>query len=458
MDDCDENTEKRRYKMKKLYKIEIKETISDIVEVEAESSSEAEYEAGEEYYNGKHILDGVYPQNRELICKDISSPFYISQKRKEEIFNRLFEYVFEHCKDEKDYYNALKNIIGLTDSEMTTLGIEVTRQVTAVESLKENEVIFEDEIMFENDNKINAYIPLYYINIFEKFNIHENVDTEYNMYLNYDTERDKSTIIIIEKQDKGYIEYQYETSESENDILKEKLNNYCIEMYGHTINRVDSLKIENDKIDEINLLFNTENKEKVVKSMEYNFFAIESMEDVNLIDANYFKEKDIDKRFSILKEIFINKYDEFIEYFEDIPKNVKDDISEEKKIISRINNKEETFSQYEMDRGITYMLQDGRFFQFYKAENGFSFTLFDENGRVEDGGLKLYKAFEVELSYLPKNYILEELSKMISPSYNLKIIKDKEHIRLENGLTDEAIRELRNSKLIKKQTIENEII
>ena len=221
--------------MKKLYKIEIKETISDIVEIEAESSSEAEYEAGEEYYDGKHILDGVYPQNKELICKDIESPSYISEERKEEIFNELIDYVCEHTVDEKDFYNALKNIIGLTNEEMTALDIEVTRELIAIEPIKSEEIVFEDGVLINDDCSLNAYVPLYYIDIFKKFNINEKENVEYNLYLNYYKDKDKSIISIIEKNEKRDIEYQYETSDSENRMLKEKLNKYCIDISGQTI-------------------------------------------------------------------------------------------------------------------------------------------------------------------------------------------------------------------------------
>ena len=221
--------------MRKLYKIEIKETISDIVEIEAESSSDAEYKAGEEFYDGKHILDGIYPQNKELTCKDIESPSYISEKRKEEIFDELIDYVSEHTIDEKDFYNALRNIIGLTNEEITELGIEVTRELIAIEPLRDEEIVFEDGIMVSDDRSLNAYIPLYYIDIFKKFNIKEKEDVEYNLYLNYYRDEDKSIISIIEKNEKRDIEYQYEASGPENSMLREKLNNYCIEISGQTI-------------------------------------------------------------------------------------------------------------------------------------------------------------------------------------------------------------------------------
>lgn len=221
--------------MKKLYKIEIKETISDVVEIEAESSSEAEYEAGEEYYDGKYILDGVYPQNKELTCKDIESPSYISEKRKKEIFNELIDYVHEHTVNEKDFYNALKNVIRLTDEEMTALDIDVTRELIAIEPLKDEEIVFEDGIMVEDDCSLNVYIPLYYIDIFKKFNIKEKEYVEYNLYLNYYKNEDKSIMSIIEKNEKRNIEYHYEVSIPENNMLKEKLNKYCMETTGKTI-------------------------------------------------------------------------------------------------------------------------------------------------------------------------------------------------------------------------------
>ena len=56
---------------------------------------------------------------------DKSSPQYISDKRKQQIFDNLIDYVFEHTTDERDFYYSLRDIIGLTNGEMTQLGIDV---------------------------------------------------------------------------------------------------------------------------------------------------------------------------------------------------------------------------------------------------------------------------------------------------------------------------------------------
>ncbi len=220
--------------MKKLFNIEIKETISDIFEIEAESSGEAEYLAEKGYYDGEYILDGLNEQKRKFNCIDINSPMYISNQRKEQILTELLDYVFEHSTDEKDYYNSLKNIIGLTDSEMTELGIDVKRQLKEITPLQSSEIEFEDELLIE-DEKINAYIPLYNIDIFEKFNLKQREDSEYNLYLDYDIQKEKSNITIIEKNDVGDIEYEYETSDVENQMLKEKLDKYCMQRYKQSL-------------------------------------------------------------------------------------------------------------------------------------------------------------------------------------------------------------------------------
>lgn len=158
-----------------MFNIEIKETISDIVEIEAESSEEAEYLAEKGFYDGDYILDGLNEQKRNFSCIDINSSMYMSNQRKEQIVTELLDYVFEHCKDEKDYYRVLKNIIGLNENEMTLLGIDVTRQLKAVTLLQDSEIEFEDEILDENDT-INAYIPLYSIDPFEKFELEKKKD------------------------------------------------------------------------------------------------------------------------------------------------------------------------------------------------------------------------------------------------------------------------------------------
>ena len=56
---------------------------------------------------------------------DKSSSQYITDKRKQQIFDNLIDYVFEHTTDEKDFYYSLRDIIGLTNGEMAQLGIDV---------------------------------------------------------------------------------------------------------------------------------------------------------------------------------------------------------------------------------------------------------------------------------------------------------------------------------------------
>lgn len=53
---------------------------------------------------------------------------FITEQRKEEIFNHLMDYVFEHCSDDKEVYNTLTNIIGLNDEEIEELGIVFDEQ------------------------------------------------------------------------------------------------------------------------------------------------------------------------------------------------------------------------------------------------------------------------------------------------------------------------------------------
>lgn len=220
--------------MKKLFNIEIKEKISDIFEIEAESSEEAEYLAEKGFYDGNNILDGLNEQKREFSCTDIESTRYISDDRRKSIFWELIGYVREHSIDEKDYYNALKNIIRLTDCEITELGIDVKRQLIEITPLQSSEIEFEDELLNEDD-KINAYIPLYNIDIFDKFVIKKQEAFEYNMYLDYYKDENKSIITITEKNDTKYAIYEYETSTVENEMLKDKLEEYCKSKYNQNI-------------------------------------------------------------------------------------------------------------------------------------------------------------------------------------------------------------------------------
>ena len=200
-------------------------------------------------------------------------------------------------------------------------------------------------------------------------------------------------------------------------------------------------------IDKLNELFETENKEKVIKSIEYNFYAIESMYATTLIDTNCLKEEDLNEKFNLLKEIFLNRFNDFDE-MKDLIKNIKEDLKDEKKLIEMIKKGEECFSQEEMQTEITYKLKDNSFFQFHKSEDGFYFDLFDKEGNLQDGGVKLYRFFEIELDKLPKKYILKELYNMISPNSNLKnIVKT----RLEDGLSEEDIKKLAISYKIEEK-------
>lgn len=223
--------------MKKIFNIEIKETIKDTFEIEAENTEEAEYLAEKGYYDGKYILDGMDAGSRDISFTDTNSPHYISDKRKQKIVDKLIDYVSEHTTNEKDFYNELKNIIGLTNSEITELRIDVKREVIAKEPLQESEITFEDELIIEEDT-INAYIPLYYIDIFDKFSIEKREYFEYDLYLDYNIMTDKCLINIIEKDDSNYIQYQYEPSVEENRMLREKLNEYCIQNENQSLEEI----------------------------------------------------------------------------------------------------------------------------------------------------------------------------------------------------------------------------
>lgn len=215
------------------------------------------------------------------------------------------------------------------------------------------------------------------------------------------------------------------------------------------------------KINEINKIFKAENKEKVVKSLEYNFYAIESIEDTILIGSDYFKANDIDNKYCILKEIYSKRFLDFQEEMEDMPKCILEDIKKEEELEIKLKNGEECFSQEEMKKGIAFKLQDERIFHFFKVDDGFEFNLFDKKGELQDGGVKSYRYFEVELEKVPKNYILDEMSKMISPIFNADIIKNEKNKRLKDGLIKDDIKNIQlednlinNSKPIEDEELE----
>ncbi len=50
---------------------------------------------------------------------------------------------------------------------------------------------------------------------------------------------------------------------------------------------------------------------------------------------------------------------------------------------------------------------------------------------------------------IPKNYILAELSNCVSPTFNLETVKCEDGIRLEDGLTEEDIKNIQmENKLV----------
>lgn len=57
--------------------------------------------------------------------KNYEEKIIISAERKEKIFRNLIDYVSEHTINNTDFYNALTNIIGLSDYEIAALDIEI---------------------------------------------------------------------------------------------------------------------------------------------------------------------------------------------------------------------------------------------------------------------------------------------------------------------------------------------
>lgn len=114
-----------RGEMKKIFQIEVKEVLQDTFEIVAENSKEAEYLAEKGFYDGKYVLDSVDAENRNVSFIDKNSSYYMSDERKKEIFRNLINYVYEHSINEKDYYRALTNIIGLSNEEINNLEIDI---------------------------------------------------------------------------------------------------------------------------------------------------------------------------------------------------------------------------------------------------------------------------------------------------------------------------------------------
>ena len=212
--------------MKKIFNIEVKETIKDTFEIEADNLKEAEYLAEKGYYDAKYVLDNVNAEYRKLSFADINSPHYMSDDRMREIFSELLDYVYEHTENQKDYYQTLKYIIGLEENEITELGIDVERILDAESPIEQNEINLEDDIMVM-DEFIRACVSLDYIDVFKKFDIEMKNENEYNLFLDYDTKNKTCKLIIAEKWDDMNITYEYVSNDSENKMLIKKLEDYC---------------------------------------------------------------------------------------------------------------------------------------------------------------------------------------------------------------------------------------
>ena len=49
----------------------------------------------------------------------------MNQERKNELFDRLIDYVCEHCPTEEDKYIAFNDILGFTKEEINEVGVTI---------------------------------------------------------------------------------------------------------------------------------------------------------------------------------------------------------------------------------------------------------------------------------------------------------------------------------------------
>ena len=87
----------------------------------------------------------------------------ISDKRKQQIFDNLIDYVSEHTTDEKDFYYSLRDIIGLTNEEMTQLGIDVkSLGINDEDDLEESKELKESDesiLRLAKNSIVNGKLP-----------------------------------------------------------------------------------------------------------------------------------------------------------------------------------------------------------------------------------------------------------------------------------------------------------
>lgn len=128
--------------------------------------------------------------------------------------------------------------------------------IKSIKKIKEEDVNFEDEILIE-ENIINALTTMGKTEIKNIFGLEELKSDEdyYDVYLDYNYENNKCEINIVAVTDNDRLYHKYIPSLQEQEILKNKLENYILVHDGKSmqelINENQNLSEENEEGEEL---------------------------------------------------------------------------------------------------------------------------------------------------------------------------------------------------------------
>ena len=83
-------------------------------------------------------------------------------------------------------------------------------------------------------------------------------------------------------------------------------------------------------------------------------------------------------------------------------------------------------SNFDMTKDYNYKLSDGRYFHFHTNEDGFDYSIFDENGKLIDGGILEYWTDDEDITEKDILNKLAELTDISELTDNLNIIDSDE--------------------------------
>ena len=91
----------------------------------------------------------------------------------------------------------------------------------------------------------------------------------------------------------------------------------------------------------------------------------------------------------------------------------------------KLTTKSDDNSKFDMTQDYNYKLPDGRYFHFHTTEEGFDYTIFDENGKLLDGGILEYWTDDEDITEKDVLNKLAELTDIPELNDNLEKMNDE---------------------------------